>query len=207
MTGNTKLLVAVPTMGTIHPLLVQRLIGWGRKYKDDTISFYFTYYVSPVDRARNQIAHFFLEKDFTHLLTIDSDTIPPEDAIDRLLSHDKDVVSGLTPILRFAETNDWEMYDNCFAQLEQASDGPRTHIVQRHTGLHKIFRCGGSCMLIKRRVFEGLAKPYFKFIPTDDGLSHTKSEDIYFSENVVKGGFELYADSEVICTHHKTISF
>lgn len=195
-------------MGAIHPLLVNRLLSWSRKFPGDQISFYFTFKVAPVDRARNQIVHFFLAHDFTHLLMIDSDTIPPENAVHKLLAADTDAISAMTGILRINEEGEWEVYDNCFIEREtdpETGKVTKTILAEQHTGLQRIFRCGAACLMIKREVFEKLTKPYFRFILTDDGLSHKVSEDIYFCDTLHAAGVELWADTDVICQHQKDI--
>lgn len=205
-----RILIAVPTMGSIHPMLVSRLLSWGRR---EDVSFYFTFKVAPVDRARNQIVEHFLKlrvdgHALTHLLMIDSDTVPPADAVDRLLAHDEHIVTGLTPIARInQDTQQWETFDNAFAATEKDDTGKvtKTFIVQRRTGLHEIFRCGGACLLIKREVFEKLDRPFFRFISNDNGTEHVRSEDIDFCDRVRGAGFAIHADSEVCCGHEKSI--
>lgn len=206
-----NVLIAVPTMASIHALLTQRLLFWSKR---PGVHFYFTYLISPVDHARNQIAEFFLNSrskegiPFTHLLFIDSDTIPPFDALERLLSHDKDVVSGMTPILSYKKDGSgYETYDNCFVALKRDDNGKvtETHIAERNTGLQKIFRCGGSCLLIKRHVLKEIPVPHFKFISNEAGTKQSVSEDIYFCDLLNEHGFELYADTDVCCEHYKHI--
>lgn len=200
-----SVLIGIPTMGTIHPMLVPNLIQWGKGLPDCKVSFYFTYHVAPVDRARNQIVEYFLKGSFTHLFFIDSDTIPPRDALERLLSHDKDIVSGLTPILRLDPKEGLVTHDNCFTHKDIDPNGnvEKTHIAIRNTGLKEIFRCGAACLLIKRGVFETLSKPYFTFIYNADGTEHTRSEDINFCDKAIEHGFEIYADTDVVCQHSK----
>lgn len=199
-------------MGSINPMLVSRLLKWARQFPQ--IQFYFTVKVAPVDRARNQIVELFLKQrvdgePLTHLLMIDSDTIPPEDAVTKLLSHDKDIVSGLTPILSFnEETRTWETYDNCFVEAERDEAGKivKTFIAARNTGLKEVFRCGASCILIKREVFEKLTKPYFVFVTNPENTAHVRSEDINFCDEARKAGFSIFADTDVACTHHKDVT-
>ncbi len=197
-------------MGAIQPNLVSILLRWAREVEGDQIAFYFSDSVAPVDRARNQIVNFFLGNHarFTHLLFIDSDTVPPPDAFHRLLSHEKPIVSGLTPILNLnKETGRWETYDNCFRQRVSGPDGKIvTHIAERFTGLQEVFRCGSSCILIAREVFERLVPqhaPFYAFECNDDGTEHKRSEDIRFCDMAREVGFKIYADTEVICQHHK----
>jgi len=212
---EVRLLIAIPTMANIHSMLTSRLIHWGRVYPKVQVHFYFTFRVTPVERARNQIVKFFLETrvgpnndlPLTHLLMIDSDTIPPADAIERLLSHGKDVVSGMTPILRYTEEKGWETYDNCFVALDRDENGKiiTTHIAERNKGLKDIFRCGTACLLIKREVFDKLTPPYFSFITNEEGTTHIRSEDINFCDTVRAAGMDIYADTDVCCEHYKEI--
>jgi GT2 family glycosyltransferase len=170
---------------------------------------------APVDRARNQIVEFFLKerigKDktpFTHLLMIDADTVPPPDALKRMLAHEKDIVSALTPILRYTpKDNSWQTYDNCFSHADRDENGKivTTHVVVRRRGLQEIFRCGAACMLIRRTVFETIGMPYFQFITNEDNTQHVRSEDIDFCDRAIAAGFRLYADTDVVCGHYKDI--
>ena len=202
-------------MGSMHPQLAARLVKWVRDLPREQVHIYFTFKVAPVDRARNQIVEYFLTKrvrnnePFTHLLMIDADTIPPEDAIERLLSHDKDIVTGLTPILRYdAKTGAWDTNDNAFTHVDRDEKTGKvitTHVARRHHGLQQVFRCGGSCLLVKRRVFEAILPPHFQFESNENGTIHTRSEDIYFCDLVKFGGFEIYADTHVVCGHYKEI--
>jgi hypothetical protein len=181
-----RILIGIPTMGSVHPLLALRCIAWAKQFP---VEFYFSYKVAPVDRARNKIVEAFMRGDFTHLLFIDSDTIPEENAIDRLLSHDVPAVSGLTPIFNLEDN---EQHDNCLQGSEP---------VGRRTGLQPIDRCGASCLLIKREVFEDLKPPYFKLVMNEANTEQLKGEDIYFTEHIAG----LYADTDVICRHAKEI--
>lgn len=213
-----RVVIAVPTMGSIHPMLVSTLLRFSadanKKTKNLKLAFYFTHATSPVCRARNQIVKWFLEdrknkgfKDFTHILFIDSDTIPPVDALKKLLLADKDVISGLTPILQQdPNTGEWGTIDNCFTKIEEMDDGSKkTYATVRNTGLQEIIKCGASCLLVKREVFEKLEKPYFKFIFNEDGSSTRQGEDLYFCTKVKEAGFEIWADTSVICKHSKTL--
>lgn len=49
----------------------------------------------PFDHARNQACQVALENNFTHLFFLDSDVIPPRDAVLRLLKHNKPLISGV----------------------------------------------------------------------------------------------------------------
>ena len=107
METGKKIFIGLPTMSYVHTLLTSALIGWftSKKY---SIEIFFTINEQPVDNARNKIVEKFLQSDSTHLLFIDSDTRPPENCIEKMLKINKDVISVLTPIIRFArDTHDF----------------------------------------------------------------------------------------------------
>lgn len=61
--------------------------------------------------------------------------------------------------------------------------------------------CAGfGCMLIHRRVFESVGKPYFTFVDDEVG-GNVASEDFHFSVKARQAGFLLYAVPEVECGH------
>lgn len=198
-----NLLIAVPTMGSIHNMLVERLLRWSK----DCPNFYFTNRVAPTDRARNEIVQFFLaQPHLTHLMMVDSDTIPPIDAPQKMLLHDLPFVTALTPIMsQDKETGGYQFFDNCFLEPERDKDGNiiKTHIAQRDTGIKEIFRCGAACMMIHRDVLENIPAPHFKFEYNANHTLHTRSEDIYFTDLMREHGYDLYADTSIYCHHEK----
>jgi len=202
-----KVMIAVPTMGEINTLLVVMITRWiaeafnTGKYN---VSFYPTTCVSPVDRAREEIVDVFLESDCTHLFWIDSDTVPKYEALTTLLSHDADIVSGLTAIIVYDETrkdsdsNGFKKKWNCVGMDEK-------HLTP-NTGVHKILGAGGSCLMVKREVYEKLERPCYKFIYKDDnGKDANISEDIHFTLMARAKGFEPICDTSVIAAHYKGI--
>ena len=200
-------MIAVPTMGEINTLLVVMITRWiaeafnTGKYN---VSFYPTTCVSPVDRAREEIVDVFLESDCTHLFWIDSDTVPKYDALTKLLSHNADVVSGLTPIIIYDE-NKKDSDSNGFKKKWNCVGLDEKHLTP-HTGIHDILGAGGSCLMVKREVYEKLDRPCYKFTYTDDnGKAANISEDIYFTLMARSHGFKPICDTSVVAAHYKGI--
>lgn len=205
--NKPKILLAVPTMGEINTLLVVSITKWiaeAFNTGDYNISFYPSACVSPVDRAREEIVDVFLESDCTHLFWIDADTVPKTDALKRLLAHDADIVSGLTPIIIYDEakkdsdSNGFKKKWNCVGLDEK-------HLIP-NTGVHKIVGAGGSCLLVKRKVYENRERPFYKFTYKDDtGRDISISEDVYFILMARAKGFDAICDTSVIAAHYKPI--
>jgi hypothetical protein len=165
------------------------------------LSLYPTVNISPVEKARNDIAKHFMESDATHLLFVDSDTIPPVDAIMKLLALDKPIATALTPIVEFNEQtrNYWRKW-NCVGMND-------VHM-QPDTGLQQCKGAGSSCILIRREVFEKMPQPWYEFRYKDDnGKEKEISEDIMFVIKALSMGIETWADTSILCQHYKSVLY
>lgn len=60
-------------------------------------------------------------------------------------------------------------------------------------------------MLIKREVFEKLSVPYFQFVSNENNTEHIRSEDIDFCDRAKEAGFQIFADTDVVCGHDKSV--
>lgn len=201
-----KVFIGLPTMGNMNSLLVVALMQYftnSVNRNDMDMMFYPTLGIKPVEKARNHIVQEFLKTDATHLFFIDADTIPPLDALDKLLKADKDIISGLTPIIehdptRANDSNGFYKKWNCVGEDDQ--------LLKPNMGIVPIKGAGGSCILIKREVFEKQPEPWYKFLDKDDnGKPVEISEDIYFIIMSISRGFKPYADTSIICGHEKPI--
>lgn len=160
-----------------------------------------------VDEARNEIMKVWLqETDDDYLLMLDTDMVPPEDTIERLLAHDKDIVGGLCfvagvgsavrPTLHVVrEDKDGKPY------IDILYDYPRNQLV-------KVDATGAACILIKREVAEYMWEargikhpmPWFAF-GMHNGIKI--GEDVSFCLTAAKCGFEVYVDTSLEVPHMK----
>lgn len=107
----------------------------------------------------NEIVDAFQESEATHLLFLDADNEIPSDALKRLLEHDVDVASGISPPHKTLK------YTTAFKYVP----APTPHLLAsepyfrpyklediRHTtvGEKELVSTGHFCCLIKRRVFD-----------------------------------------------------
>ncbi len=191
ITHEKKVFIAIPTMGTVHTHLARNLLAWSPGN-----AVFMTFGTTPVEHARNEIVKEFLKTDCTHLWMIDDDTIPPVSAIFKMLCADKDIVSGLTVILR---------QKGSFYNVTTHVEGNKAFPAKKDTGLVKAYRFGTSCVMIKREVFDKVPFPWFKF-NWNDGHTHYDSEDIYFADTCRKLGIQAYAHTEVVCKHAKMVT-
>jgi hypothetical protein len=161
----------------------------------------------------------------THMFFLDADTLPINPyAIERLMSLDKDIICGPTPIKRDTLINEmgsdyvpkksegFELAWNIQKRLEIA-EADKKYNVHRFYDIDtplpdkpfKIDRTGGTTLLIKRHVLEKLALKHKVFQKTEDNKYSTgvkKSEDYYFSEILQEEGFDIWCDPLTQCRHY-----
>lgn len=207
MKTKPNILIGLTTMGSIHTFLAIRIMAWlAEAYRSGEygIAVYPTICVSPVDNARNEVVKEFLKSDCTHLLFIDSDTIPPQDAIDKLLAHDRDIVTAITPIIEHDEKKQNNGANGFYKKWNAVTLDEK--FTMPNIGLVQIKGCGSSCILIKRKVLETMEAPWYRFLySADDGREVTVGEDVHFILKATKLGFKAYADTSIICGHEKKI--
>lgn len=135
----------------------------------------------------------------THVFFIDKDVLPPVDAIERLLAHDKDVVVGATPIFKHGPV--WsvmkydpnETIDNVFNPI------PYAELPEK---LFRAHHFGATTVLIKRHVLEKMEYPWYQDIFTPGTL--LLGQDLFFTAKAKQMGFELWCDPTVQCEHTRT---
>ena len=167
-------------------------------------------------RARNHIADAFVEnKDFTHLLFIDSDiTFSPEQII-RMVKIDKDFVVGSYPHKAYDWTSLYNLIkkkpDINLTELEATIlrySGSMMSVKDSETGKHNVIEengfvrgcwdCPTGFMMIKKEVFEKMIAKigeeiyYINDLPqtSDDGLSvviNEKKQYAFFNAEVDPG--------------------
>jgi hypothetical protein len=161
-----------------------------------------------VDTARNRIVESWLKtSDADYLLMVDADMVLPEDTIERLINHDKDIAcglyflgsgtlkGGLIPTLHVINQ------ENKDRPLDILWDYPTNALVQ-------VAGTGAGCMLIKREVAEKMLiargedhpMPWFAY-GVHNGVAI--GEDIAFCLTANKMGFEVWVDTGLIPQHVK----
>ena len=151
-----------------------------------------TLYHPIVYQARQKCLNRALERDYDYLMWIDSDMVFEPQNFKQLLSHDKDIVSGLYLIQKtpgiYDIPHDYACIDldgNRFNRFEY--EGTRE--------LKQVRANGMGFMLVKRGVFESIEKPF--------DLTLEKGEDIVFQIKATEQGYKSYVDTSVILGHEK----
>lgn len=186
-----RILVAIPTNKNIEADTFKSL--WDLYVPEGYELDYQHFHGYQIDQVRNLIAEW--AKRYDYLLSVDSDIVLPNDALLKMLSADKDIVSGLY-IQRKPGQRILEVY------MDAPGGGyqniPPEWIENRQ--LSEIAACGMGCALIKSDVFRKLDYPHFVYTSALDHRN-TFSEDIYFCDKARKHGFTVWADPTIKCDH------
>lgn len=205
--NKAKVMIAVPNLGTMHALLVERLILWhtipGELY--DQVALFSPRNVQPHDAARNLCVRKFLESDATHLFFIDSDVVPPVDAIDQMLSVGETVVTGAYPVMKENPNTGKAERVNAIFNVADTQTGKIVPVDGE--GVCPVHYCGGGCLMIHRSVLETFKEkniiPFKWFIDENGDAGY--GEDMDFCKKIGQMGITLYANFDVKCYHYKGI--
>ncbi len=176
-----KIALCLPTGDMVNTDFAMSLFSLRAKTKQELILI--NARTSIIEQSRFILAREALKLEATHLFFIDSDIAFPDDALDRLLVHDKDIV-GATYIRRREP----------HTILGYAPDG--ADIEAGQTGLVKMARVPFGFMLIKADVFQKIPRPWFNTWFDEENDCWT-SEDYKFCDLVIEHGFDVYIDLDL----------
>lgn len=191
-----KIMIAIPNMAHVHPELMEVIFFWYHTYGPDFFAIYMPQNTHPVERVRNHIVKKFMDSECSHLFFIDSDTIPPRDALATLYNLNVPVATAMTPILK-PEGN----------KLAYPNVAKKEGKIDWNSDTESIDRAGSSCILIKREVFETIKKPYYKTLLDPYCMDIMKGEDTYFCDKVREAGLKIILVPKIICKHAKEFKF
>lgn len=158
----------------------------------------------PVADNYNDIVIKALQENADYLITIEDDTFPPSDAIEKLvkLANEWNFVNPTTTYpLNYAPTL------CAFGAWYTKKEHPRTgvHIIMNKDGKReflntddgKIYECytlAMGCSIYPMDMFKKISPPWFVTTPQ-------LSQDSYFSQKARDAGFKLYCDTSIKCKH------
>jgi hypothetical protein len=194
--------IAIPNMGKIQTDLMLRVIQW--IFGSKSILFPPQNF-SPISVARNKCVEEFLKQGYDYIFFVDSDTVPPPDALAKLLSHRKKLISGVTCNLKLCSDGILRPAPMVFKYANPKKKDEGFLPILKHDGVDEIVACGMSCCLIHKDVFKGMKDPWFEERPYEKYGKKPLGEDFDFCEKVIKKGIKMYADFSVKCSHHKVV--
>lgn len=147
----------------------------------------------PIDEARNKIVEAAIVAKCDYIFFIDTDTIIERGQLEKLLSHDKDAITGVS-----------YMRNTPHFSLIRKKISYRLYspIEPSGTELIKIDGAGFGCFLIKVAAFEKIEYPWFRFhfFKFKDQWRHL-GEDLFLCEQLQNAKIDIYCDPTVGCTH------
>jgi len=153
----------------------------------------------------NEIIEAFLETDATHLWFVDADNEVPPDALCKLLEHDVDVVSGISPP-HFSKKKSTALRWMPPPSPEYEWSRPwyksykMREVVGKILGENQTIATGHFCMLCKRRVFEehwSRSEPLrFVYNPPQ-----RIGNEVLFWQTAQEMGFVCRIDGSILCGH------
>ncbi len=158
-----------------------------------------------VIHARNMIREVLLKNKYDYFLSLEQDVIPPQDVIERLLSHKKPVVSGVY-YKEFVIT--YKVKDKPIKTTKQImplictllpgmEHSDRAHLcTPKEVDGDKFFRIRGAglgCIIIHRSILE--------HIPFRSDADRGTFDDLCFSNDLYKKSIPMYVDTSVKCKH------
>lgn len=151
----------------------------------------------PVCQVRNQAIEFALSQNFSHVLFVDEDMLVPRDLLDRLLVHDKPI---LTPLFyRATEPHDPLIF-HAAARGGISGDVLGPSIPFKEWELYTapdqpLLECPGGAgtgvMLIRRDVLQAMGDRPFRYPEAGGGA------DLYFCRRARELGFQTFCDPSI----------
>lgn len=189
-----KVLIAIPTAKNIEPTTFKAI--YDLELPENVKADFQYFYGYNVDQVRNLIASWIVNGDYDYLFSVDYDISFGKDTLKKLLSHDKDIVSGVYR-QRFHEHQTLELF-------ESNDRGGFTHMpyekIKGKTEPVQIGACGFGCVLVKKKVMVDIGYPQFQYHSAIDHKD-TFSEDLDFCRKAGNKGFTVWVDPTIICDH------
>ena len=184
---DKMLTIGIPTYGQVDPSFAVQLRLLQVPFKTFQV-------LNPQNMQIDEARNFIVDKmQGDYLFFLDSDVIPPIDAITRLVEHKKDIVCGLY----------FQKQSPFFPVIFNKSEAGGRYDVKmwyEKNKLIEVYSAGLGCCLIKREVFEKIGAPWFKFT-TGWGEVMRESEDHYFFRRAREKGYKIYCDTLITCGH------
>ena len=155
-----------------------------------------------IARDRNLIREKVLKENYDYFLSLEIDVIPPLNVIEKLLSHNKEIVSGVYykdydvnitkagKLVRKAKT----ILPLLWKAVDKENVAQLTTKEVEDSKLLEVAIAGLGCLLIHRSVLE---KVKFRV----DLKESSACDDVWFCHDAFKNNFKIYADTSIKCRH------
>jgi hypothetical protein len=156
-----------------------------------------------VINSRNLIRQKVLDEGYEYFLSLEQDVIPLPNFIEKLLNHDKKIITGIyyRPVKVNYTKKDGEIVKSedvlipVLYKFTDQKDKMKKYMAEEVevSQLLRVRAAGLGCMLIHRSVLE---KIKFRVPETSKGW-----DDVWFCKDAIEAGFEIFADTALKCKH------
>src|SRR3989344_8380659 len=114
--------------------------------------------------SRNLLRKYALDNGYDYFLSLEQDVIPPLDIIERMLSHKKEVISGIYFARNMIE-NKKMLIPLVYVEIPSKNDLPSMRPLNEHELFHgptliKVISCGLGCVIIHKDVLKEITFMY-----------------------------------------------
>lgn len=185
---NTKVFIGIPTSETARAAMFYDYVNNLHK-PEGTIGAGF--HTPSGAMNRNLIIDEAIRTNCTHILFIDDDMAFPPDALNQLLRHDKNIISGLYYNRGYPHTP--VLFD-----FDSINRYTRRHLTDKDHGVIQVGAVGFGFLLVKTNVFRTLIKP---FVRMGEINPQERNEDIGFCFRAAHSGWDVFCDLDLPIGH------
>lgn len=196
----TRILIGTPVKESLPSGYVKSVADMIARNKD--IEFDLRLEYGALYDARDRLCRYTLDEDFDYLLCIDSDQTFPADAIEKLISHQVDIITGV-----YVDKHS-QHKPLLFSELHPRDNDKAPYAKRKDLDLSKelitVAGCGAGFMLVSNHALRlikihkrGWFEPY-------GGLG----EDVSFCQRAREVGLKIYCDTTIKDIGHiKTVTY
>lgn len=194
-------LISIPTTGWVHKAHLACVMHLAA---DDRVrATILPRTAVPLENNLNGIVKLVLDGGHDFWLNIDADNAPTKNPLD-LIDLNLDIVGLPYPSIKFdGEPSHWPVFWSAF-DFDEDACGYREHgHKEGDRPLQEVDAVGSGCMLVSRRVLEGLRHPFSRLYD-DDGLV-IRGVDMQFCARAKAAGFQVWAHYGYPARHFKEV--
>lgn len=154
--------------------------------------------------ARNVLREKALKDGYDFFLSLEQDVIPPKNIIEGLLSHNKEIITGVVYHLFPTKSNEW-IEKPMIGVKSKKQEGKLAMLskeqIENVNALAGVDYCSMGCLMIHRNVLEKIKFRYEEFDYATDNPDEVKWDDWCFCEDAQKHDFKIHADLGAKCRH------
>lgn len=202
-----KVFMAIPSTGDRCDAQNYALRRMEKLYQDKIQFVYPEVLVQRIfhDFARNCYVEEFLKSDCDVMWFLDSDVSPPSNLWDEYLkNYDSWDAAGAPYPVFITPTGTTDGPQVVYTVYKRGQTGLHAASVSRE-GTDFVDGIATGCIMLKRKVFEKLSKPYFEFKYDAETREMTEGEDLGFCRKLNEQGYKFFIDYSKVCKHYKKV--